>query len=181
MKTKQEIINSLIAEHGYNSYLEIGYGSGASFKAIEAAIKVSVDPEADGATFKMTSDAYFKANNEVFDIVFIDGLHHADQVRKDIINASKCLSKDGAIVIHDTIPLTKEMQAVPRVAKQWTGDVYKAVVGLIEKYPDVNVYTHDTDFGVTVVFPHGKKFAGKFEKDMEWESFKPEMLNLKNE
>ena len=72
---KIEIINKLISEKGYMSYLEIGVGKKrVCFKQIVCFQKASVDPDAK-ATFKMTSDAFFEANKEKFDIIFIDGLH----------------------------------------------------------------------------------------------------------
>src|SRR5690606_3611886 len=163
MNTKEQIINKLIEENGYTRYLEIGYQYGDCYNKISCEHKKACDPEveADGV-HKMTSDQFFKQNEAIFDIVFIDGLHHADQVRKDIINASKWLSTNGAIVLHDLIPPTKEAQIVPRQTKHWTGDVWRAMVGFRKKYPEVVAYTHNFDYGVGVIFPAGKVFTRRF-------------------
>lgn len=166
MATKEEVINDLIEKNGYTRYLEIGYQYGHCYKQIKCEYKTAVDPciEAPHAPnlYAMTSDAFFKQNDRVFDIVLIDGLHHADQVRRDIINASKCLSTNGAIVLHDLIPPTKEAQIVPRQTKHWTGDVWRAMVGFRKKYPEVVSYTHNFDYGVGVIFPAGKVFTRRF-------------------
>ena len=35
----------------------------------------------------MTSDEFFKSNNEFFDLIFLDGLHTYEQTIKDIDNS----------------------------------------------------------------------------------------------
>ena len=42
-----------------------------------------------------------------FDVIFIDGLHLADQVEKDIDNALKFIKEDGFIILHDVNPPTE--------------------------------------------------------------------------
>ena len=105
-----EIIQELINKHGYKNYLEIGVRDGSCFNAIKCESKDGVDPDlSSAATVKLTSDEFFKrweAEKEVpawykFDIIFIDGLHHADQVEKDIDNSLKYLNEGGIIVMHD--------------------------------------------------------------------------------
>ena len=181
MNTKEQIINKLIEENGYTRYLEIGYQYGHCYNQIECEYKAAVDPaitEQRDDLFSMGSNQFFTClfdgdiQTKEFDIVFIDGLHHADQVRKDIINASKCLSVNGAIVLHDLIPPTKEAQIVPRETKQWTGDVWRAMVGFRKKYPEVVAYTHNCDYGVGVIFPAGKVFTRRFvDKTTTYEDF----------
>lgn len=180
---KEEIINDLIRENGYTKYLEIGYGDGYCFNRIECENKLAVDPsptvpEHEGCIIT-TSDKFFRSNTDTFDLVFIDGLHHADQVRKDINNASKCLNERGMIVIHDLCPTSKEMQEVPRNVKEWTGDCWRAMVGFRRKYPDVLSWVHDHDYGVGVIVPNGKKFAGRYEDmDTSYEAFIADRVTL---
>lgn len=178
---KHEIINRIIAETEAKSYLEIGVADGFNFnKIVDSIAKVGVDPNSnDVKVIKSTSDLFFDWNEDIQDVVFIDGLHHADQVRKDIINAMKCNAK--AIILHDTIPQNKEMQEVPRNTKVWTGDCWRAVVGFIQNYPDVNVVTYRADFGLTVIYPEGKKVKKHFEnKEMTYEEFKKNEVELLN-
>ena len=40
----------------------------------------------------MTSDEYFKKFKDKFDLIFIDGLHHYNQVEKDIYNSLEILN-----------------------------------------------------------------------------------------
>lgn len=185
MKNKHEIINKVIADTESKSYLEIGYGSGYNFDKIENKLnginKVGIDPNLSKKTgtnlFIYDSDSFFSNNETDFDCIFIDGLHHADQVRKDISNALKCNPK--AIIIHDTIPHNKTMQEVPRNTKEWTGDVWRVVVGFIESYPEVKVETYRSDFGLTIIYPEGKKTRKHFENmEMTYEEFKEKEVEL---
>ena len=81
-----DIINKIIKKKGFKNYLEIGCFEDENFKKIIIDRKVGVDP-ISGGTIRLTSDEYFSSNKEIFDIIFIDGLHHFDQVKKDIINS----------------------------------------------------------------------------------------------
>lgn len=179
---KWDIINKLIKDHGFSHYLEIGFKDGNNFDRIKVQSKQAVDPAPELEAeyiHVMTSDAFFDQNKETFDLVFVDGLHEAHQVRRDMINASKCLSENGCIVLHDMCPTSKEMQEVPRKVKHWTGDCWRVMVGFRKKYPEIVAYTHDRDYGVGVIWPRGRKFAGKFEDmDMSYEQFKSDRVTL---
>lgn len=51
---------------------------------------------------KTTSDNFFKkSENENFDLIYIDGNHHADNVYRDAINSFKLLNEKGFIVFDD--------------------------------------------------------------------------------
>lgn len=181
---RTDIINHLIQKFGYKSYLEIGVQNGINFKRIICKYKVGVDPEPNielMGVYKMTSDQFFKQNKEIFDICLIDGLHHADQVYRDIINALGCLSENGIVVCHDMNPVNKEMQEIPRKVKVWTGDSWKAWVRLEMK--NVEKFVIDTDFGVGVIKPKGQVEIN-YDKSMQeffyeyLEENRKELLNL---
>lgn len=63
----------------------------------------------------MTSDDFFKQikNGSIlsedikFDVIFIDGLHLAEQVERDIKNSLNHIKNDGFIVLHDCNPPTE--------------------------------------------------------------------------
>lgn len=177
---KHEIINKIITDTNSESYLEIGYGDGFNFDKVKAKEKTATDPEYKGKStdiFPYNSDKFFENTGDNFEVIFIDGDHNAEQVRKDIINSLKCNPR--AIILHDTIPHSKEMQEVPRNTKQWTGDVWRSVVGFIENYPDVKVETYRSDFGLTVIYPEGKKVRKHFENmEMTYEDFKENEVEL---
>ena len=83
-KSRVEIVQKIIRLKKYNSYLEIGTFKDELFNSVECNKKIGVDPAFGGNT-RMTSDEFFKNNKDQFDLIFIDGLHHYNQVKKDII------------------------------------------------------------------------------------------------
>ncbi len=167
MKTRTEIINWLIRHNNYKKHLEIGvYKSHQNFDKIIVDYKVGVDPGAEGyseATHTMTSDEFFEQNKEKFDIVFIDGLHHSEQVYKDILNSLNILNEDGTIICHDMNPTEEFRQIVPRklaikTRKKlgrrgggWNGDCWKAFVQLRMERDDLEMYVIDTDCGLGII------------------------------
>lgn len=183
--TRTELINGLIQKHGFKRYLEIGVNKGANFDRIQCEYKVSVDPDPKcHATFQMTSDEFFdKVARNIhygFDCIFIDGLHHADQVMKDIVNALFELTPQGFIVCHDMNPQNELFQRVPRETKIWNGDCWKALVKLRED-PDLSIVTVDTDEGCAVISRHGKKYPFRLTRELTFENLekhRKEWLNL---
>lgn len=127
------VVNNLIAQtRGLkSSYLEIGCGSNILFNSVACLKKIGVDPVA-GGTHRMTSDAFFDENNDVFDVIFIDGLHEYEQVRRDATNALNCLKDGGWIVFHDFLPSNWIEQHIPRISETWTGDCWKLAVELTQ-------------------------------------------------
>ena len=150
-----EIINKIIKKNGYKKYLEIGCFKDENFKKININYKVGVDP-VSGGTVRKTSDEYFRGNREYFDIIFIDGLHYFDQVKKDIENSLNFLNTNGIIIIHDCLPSKIRDQMIPRAHEHWNGDVWKAIVEFRTK-DDLDVYTCFADQGLGVIFKRNNK------------------------
>ncbi len=155
-----EIINTFIKNNNFKNYLEIGVFRGQNIREIIAEHKDGVDPTTElGKTipeinYPVTSDEFFnliKDHDIKYDIIFIDGLHHSDQVDKDIENALNHLVDNGIIVMHDCNPEKEEYTSVPRVTGIWHGDVYKSALRLRQKYPHKFI-TVDTDCGCGVIF-----------------------------
>ena len=183
-----EIINREIKLNNYKSYLEIGIETGSHHSKIKALDKVGVDPDPkSAASHKMTSDEFFKVNKKqwgkTFDIVFIDGLHEADQVYRDIVNSIEVLNEGGTIVLHDLLPETEGQQIVPREQKVWTGDCWKGFVKWRkENWGKHRSFTVDTDWGVGVLKPIPTNAKCKIpDVEYNWESFlkyKKELLSV---
>lgn len=151
---RTEIVQKYIDKYKYKSFLEIGVDTGVNQVMIKCDYKVGVDPEAlapQYVTHAMTSDDFFKQNKEKFDIVFVDGLHHADQVYKDIINSLAFLNDNGTIVCHDMSPTEEIYQRVPRETRIWNGDCWKAFVQLRAERNDLEMFTINTDWGCGVI------------------------------
>jgi len=127
------IINYAASKYQFKlKYLEIGCDTNLVFNSIPITKndKIGIDP-VRGGTVRSTSDDFFKNNDQFFDIIFIDGLHEYKQCRKDVINSLKYLNKDGAIFIHDLIPVDWKTEHVPRICDQWNGDVWKIIFEIL--------------------------------------------------
>ena len=151
----------------------------------------------------MTSDGFFEklSRGEIlsqetrFDVIFIDGLHLAEQVDRDIRNALQFLKEDGFIVLHDCNPPT-EWHAREKydydhspAGKSWNGTTWKAFV---KWRGNKNIYSCciDSDWGLGIISkscnvgdplkePNEFYEFGHFEKNrtaqlnlMDFESFK---------
>lgn len=124
-----ELIQKLIDRINAKSYLEIGCDRNEIFNAIRCDHKIGVDPK-KGGSYLMTSDEYFKEFKDKFDVVFIDGLHHYDQVTRDVNNALDILNPGGYIIIHDMLPTIIDEVSMPdpiisKLTPYWLGDVWR--------------------------------------------------------
>lgn len=153
-----DIINYFIKKYKFTKYLEIGLDNGQTFNTVSCNEKTSVDPALGqyshaNPTFKMTSDDFFKSidGNRTWDIIFIDGLHHADQVYRDINNSLRHLSDNGVIICHDMNPVDEMVQRVPRQTKKWNGDCWKAWVRMRSQRDDLYMKVIDTDEGLGII------------------------------
>ena len=181
---RTNIINILIEKINGNNYLEIGVCSGENFNNIKCKHKVSVDPNVNSpASIHLTSDEFFKTNKENFDVIFIDGLHHSEQVYRDIINSLNVLSPNGYIVCHDMNPEKEEHQIIPFTSGVWNGDCWKAFVSLRQERNDLEMYVVNTDHGCGVIRLGEQKLINlpkdAFELDFDFlENNRKELLNL---
>lgn len=170
-----DIIRSLIDKYSFKSYCEVGVQAGDCFKAIKCDYKVGIDPDkSSAATHYQTSDDFFLENKEKFDIFFSDGLHHADQAERDLLNMLTCLNQGGVIVVHDNLPTTKRMQEIPlQEQSEWTGNVWRAWVKFRATRPDLEMYVVNTDWGVGII-RMGSQECIKLDKaieDLTYEDF----------
>ncbi len=161
----RDLINYYLSKFQNKYYLEIGIHTGFTFNQIHADLKDSVDPDqALGAKYKVTSDEFFEkiapTLDYKYDVIFIDGLHHSEQVDKDIENSLKYLNTNGVIVLHDCNPPNEMRQRVPAdfdIWKYgWNGDVWKSILNFRKKYSHLNFNTFviNTDEGLGVILPN---------------------------
>jgi hypothetical protein len=152
---RHSIIQQTIDRKNYKSYLEIGCDQDELFSKIRIEKKVGVDP-VSGGTVRDTSDGFFKKNNIKFDIIFIDGLHEYDQIKKDINNSLFFLNDHGVIFLHDCMPKNFISQAVPRARAIWNGDVWKNIVESRTKL-EIDTYVVYVDNGVGMILKRPNK------------------------
>lgn len=180
--SRTEIINWFIRRYHFHNYLEIGVYLGENFSNIDIEDKTGVDPYQYGyTTHVMTSDEYFEGTDSMFDIIFIDGLHEAEQCYKDIENSLKHLNPGGVILCHDMNPIYEALINGDEYGR-WTGDVYKALLRTTQ-IPDTDVYLlEDIDYGVGIVTRrHGKNINELTEWNVDfstWHDIKDKYINV---
>lgn len=165
---RYELINAAASAIGATSYLEIGVGNPQDcFDRVAISRKTSVDPgveyEPNPVDFRMTSDDFFALCNDgaafpqrpSWDIVFIDGLHRASQVKRDIDHALAFLNRGGLIFLHDCLPpeesVAREMfNYRPGPKWYWCGDTWKAFFWYLQEGA-YRAFVLDCDWGVGVI------------------------------
>ncbi len=167
---RSDVINFLLSSlNRPTTYLEIGVRNPAiNFDKIKSETKYSVDPGIEflenPVDFKVTSDAFFDNLRKgegldaktLFDVIFIDGLHLADQVDRDIYNSLEFIKEDGFIVLHDCNPPTEwharetHNYRISPAKNSWNGTTWKAFVNCRSRQ-DIYSCTVDTDWGVGII------------------------------
>lgn len=167
--TRTDIINFLVSRNKYKKYLEIGVrNKNDNFNLIDIEYKLGVDPDPNAkADFIMSSDDFFKNNKEMFDIIFIDGLHLKHQIIKDIYNSLNCLNESGTIVCHDCLPNSeKEQVDVYDGISAWTGTVWKGIAHLRMNEENIVIKTVNTDYGCGIIKKGKQKLFPSYEEDL---------------
>ena len=151
---RAQVIQRLLPSSPDSKYLEVGVQHGYTFHEVKAGLKVAVDPhfafdvaamqrdqDRSGCRYhQVTSNDYFNNiwnDGELFDVIFLDGLHTFDQTLKDFLNAIRCVKADGVIVVDDVMPVSyaSSISDVDRFQEfrkkrgiedgSWMGDVFK--------------------------------------------------------
>jgi hypothetical protein len=172
-----DLIEYLIKKNNYKNYLEIGCDKNQLFSKVNIDNKIGVDP-VSGGNVRKTSDDFFKENKSSFDIVFIDGLHTYEQVKRDILNSVNFLLDEGIILVHDCMPDSLGKQAVPRYKMQWNGNVWKAIVDLRQQ-ENLEIYTCEIDQGIGVISKKKNTSILKLDKPINKLKFKDYYNNYK--
>lgn len=165
------LINDLISDLNYKSYLELGVSVGESWKLISCENKIGVDNninvanEFDGVVHSTTDD-YFLNNQNKFDLIYIDALHEKNQVYKDFKNSFNALNDSGIIIFHDINPLD-----ISQTHFNSSGDIFELWIELSNTY---KVYTIKGTAGDSVgvfIKSENSKFIDIEVKDYTYQFF----------
>jgi hypothetical protein len=193
MNTSQRIkkINNFL---NINKYLEIGVHFGDTFNNLELPYKVAVDPyfqfdyknleNSSCKFYSTTSDDYFTnhSDQDIFDLIFLDGLHEFPQTLRDFNSAIKHSNKRTLIILDDVYPndvfsslslITNPHNLRKRNNPEnndlsWHGDVFKTIFFIHDFFP---TYTY-----CTIDWGYGNPQALIFQKDRV--NFKPRFNDL---
>jgi glycosyltransferase involved in cell wall biosynthesis len=169
-----EIINSLTNKN--SSYLEIGVENGFTFNNVHFENKLGVDPDPKmnfnlDKIIKSTSDEYFKNNNKIFDVIFIDGMHQVEYILNDVNNSIKYLHDNGLLFIDDILPFNyNEQLKIPikhyyengilKYGEAWTGDVWKIIYFILQNLSEKVSFSYysNINYRGVAVFEIKEKF-----------------------
>jgi len=197
-----DVINHLLKTFKKETtYLEIGVRDPSlNYDKIDATKKYSVDPglefKKNPVDFKVTSDEFFMGIKEnsilskdvKFDVIFIDGLHTAEQANRDITNSLKYITENGFVILHDCNPPTvwhareEHGYRLSPAGNNWNGTTWKAFVKW-RMNPEVQSCCVDTDWGVGIISKTQKvgnhcSLSNSFYEYKSFESHRKEFLNL---
>lgn len=165
MNHRKDLINYFAKKYNYQYYLEIGVaGLGKTFNHIQCMYKEGVDPNGC-TTHTMTSDNFFSSipEDKKWDIIFIDGLHERNQVRRDIENALLHLTPNGTIVCHDVNPQEKWL-----IGSNACWNAWEAFAELRTERTDIAMYTLPVDHLGFIQFGHQVPYPHKIEYTFEY-------------
>ena len=198
---RRTVINFILSScKGQTHYLEIGVRNPEdNFKHILADYKKSVDPgiesENNLADYKMTSDEFFHSMREDqklstlrYDVIFIDGLHLADQAYRDIENALAFIKPQGYVLVHDCNPPSawhareNYYDRLSPARGLWNGTTWKAFVKWRCSKEHYSCCI-DTDFGIGILSKNrligeSRKISNVFYEYQVLDQHRKEMLGL---
>jgi SAM-dependent methyltransferase len=137
-------------------YLEIGVFDGASL-TLASCNAIGIDPEPvlthelrpSHRISRTTSDDFFHLTDHsvllpTIDLAYIDGMHLAEYVLKDLMNVERHCGRFSVIVIDDIYPAHPLQAERERQSRFWTGDVWKIIPILRGARPDLVLLPVDT-------------------------------------
>lgn len=141
------------------TYLEIGIRHGDSLAlarghavGIDPSFELQVELAEDVALFRETSDEYFDRDDPLDPFggapvacSFIDGMHLAEFVVRDLANVERHAEWSSVVVFDDILPRSREEAGRDRRTRAWTGDVYKVLGVLARHRPDLICLPVDTE------------------------------------
>ena len=138
-----DLINELVAIHGYRSYLEIcTYTTGRLYGDLDRRFFTISHrlmyrcPEGydDGLPIDFRSASSeiatqltaLRASGVTYDLILVDPFHDYEQSLRDLRAARSLLTAKGTIVVHDCRPPDRELASPEFLVGAWCGVTYKA-------------------------------------------------------
>jgi glycosyltransferase involved in cell wall biosynthesis len=177
--TKSGIINRLAEQRGYRSYLELctpltggqfGDIDRTRFDTCHRLVYCCSDTFDDGLAvdFKSSDDGIagcvkqLKDNKRSYDVIFVDGVHEYEPTIRDLRVMFDLLAPSGLMLVHDCLPLNRDMAAPKFKSGEWTGTAYKAFIDFVNERTDLFYCTIDADYGCGLI---RKKTLGEILRD----------------
>jgi hypothetical protein len=146
-------VQAFASLNGAKRYLEIGIENGHTFNAIDIPHKTGVDINLDKFQpnlanvdeethlYEQSSDDFFRNTaSGVYDLIFLDGLHTADQTFRDFVSTLNFAGPSTIWLIDDVLPVSplssvSDLEQWHKLRKllssdewQWHGDVFRSIL-----------------------------------------------------
>lgn len=189
--TKGDIVNRLVRQFGFDSYLEYNKFDGASDYAdvvcadktlaylpehtyLDAATTrrlLAVAATADPDAILPLPALLARCAGRTFDVVFFDPVHIRPGVDDALRALPALLKPDGVLVVHDCNPEREDMTSpARRSGAGWMGETYKAFA-LLRQHNRDRVVTVTEDFGVGLVWNRGLRLDYDLDADIDYATF----------
>ena len=139
------------------TYLEVGVSRGDSLACVlPGTLALGIDPQPNLAApppanvriYRETSDDFFARHDpraelggQPVELAFIDGMHHFEYALRDFVNVERAASRASVILMHDCYPLDERTARREQVTGFWSGDIWRLLLLLRERRPDLTVRT----------------------------------------
>lgn len=151
---KRDFLRAVHATVTPRAYLEIGVDRGQGLAcALPRTHVIGIDPNPSvrhrtsrkTRVVPVTSDDYFEENvfypnRKAFDLMMVDGLHHAEQALRDVSNCERVSHSYSVLLIDDVLPPNERAARRQRLGSIWAGDVWKLIPTLFHFRPDLNIF-----------------------------------------
>lgn len=188
--SKGDIVNRLIRQFGFKSYLEYNKFDGDSYYAdivcdskaiaylpehsyLDAVnlprllrLAAGVAPQ-DLLPLPQLLERYA---GQRFDLIFFDPVHVRPDVDLVLRALPALLNPGGVLVVHDCNPEREELTSVKRRHGAWVGETYKAFA-LLRHYNRGRAITVSEDFGVGLIWNNGLVLDYPLEADIGYQQF----------
>ncbi|MCY0915575.1 hypothetical protein [Massilia antarctica] len=188
--SKADIINRLIRQFGFKTFLEYNKFEGASFygdivcdskaiayqrenlhfDAMRARHLLRVTAGADLGQLLPLAALLERHAGQRFDIIFLDPTHERPEVDLALRALAALLNPGGVLVVHDCNPEREELTVVKRRHGAWVGETYKAFA-LLRQHNRASTVTVSEDYGVGLVWNKDLVLDYPIEADISYAQF----------
>ncbi|RTL42975.1 MAG: hypothetical protein EKK49_00585 [Rhodocyclaceae bacterium] len=193
--TKADIVNRLVSQFGYRSYLEYNKFDGASYYGdvvceqkelaylperayldgdnlprLLGMAQAAVDMGVRFDRLLSLQQLFEHFGERRFDVIFFDPVHVRPDVDLALRALPRLLTPGGVLVVHDCVPGHERQTSVQRCPGSWVGETYKAFA-LLRRHNMRQTVTVSEDFGVGLVWNHRLCLDYPVEYDLDYATF----------
>ncbi|MBS0356714.1 MAG: hypothetical protein JSR83_22745 [Proteobacteria bacterium] len=193
--TKADIVNRLVSQFGYRSYLEYNKFDGASYYGdvvceqkelaylperayldgdnlprLLGMAQAAVDMGVRFDRLLSVPQLFEQFGERRFDVIFFDPVHVRPDVDLALRALPRLLTPGGVLVVHDCVPGHERQTSVQRCPGSWVGETYKAFA-LLRRHNMRQTVTVSEDFGVGLIWNHKLCLDYPVEYDLDYATF----------